>query len=87
MTKVVFRDRRWRRANNHLDARHCPECGATVHGNYGQSEHQQFHENLESVLGRFTEVIGLLSGQLQDAGQGIPWTAVVDGSDELEAAE
>lgn len=69
----VIHHRKWRRVNNHLDCRHCPECGATVNGGYGQREHQQWHVDLAGLLDNLSERAGIDTEQA-----GTPWTAVVD---------
>jgi hypothetical protein len=69
----VLHYRRWRQVNNHMDCRHCPECGATVNGTHGQHAHQKWHDELAGLLDDLSERAGL---DAED--DGTPWTAVVD---------
>lgn len=48
--QVVHHTRPWRRVDNHLDCRHCPICGATVHGSRGQHAHMDWHTELTAQL-------------------------------------
>lgn len=47
---VISHNRPWRRVDNHLDCRHCPLCGATVHGSRGQNAHHDWHVQLRYEL-------------------------------------
>lgn len=79
--QVLHHGRKWHRVNNHMDARHCPKCGATVHGNHGQREHQKWHLDLQEVLDRLFA---------QPAAEDPPapaWTAIVSDDDDEEALE
>lgn len=78
--QVIERTRKWRPVDNHLDARHCPICAATVHGNHGQAGHLQWHVNLAAQLDH-------APGHADDDGTE-PWTAAVDeGASEQEEAD
>lgn len=48
--QIIHHTRPWRRVDNHLDCRHCPLCGATVHGNRGQAAHHDWHVQLRYEL-------------------------------------
>lgn len=74
--QVIERHRRWRSVDNHLDARHCPICCATVHGPRGQSMHLQWHIELGARLDRLPEPDENSTRQ--------PWTAAVDDDQEQQ---
>jgi hypothetical protein len=79
---VLHRDKRWRRPQNHLDGRVCPDCGATSHGWAGQRKHQGFHVQLAELLADLAQRAGV-----EDRPE-TPWTAAVDGGqDEREALD
>lgn len=67
---VIERARTWRRVDNHLDARHCPLCHATVHGNRGQHAHLDWHAQLAAKLDHLPDTA--------ENGADEPWTAAVD---------
>lgn len=73
-TRVLHIGRKWQRANNHMDCRHCPECGGTVNGQAAQNKHRDWHEQLAEILDTL--------GQVPDEPEPVPWTAAVG---ELEA--
>ena len=68
-----------------MDARRCPDCGGTVHGNNGQREHQAFHEAFIGMVTGLTELLDQLQAHLPAQGRRVnvsppPWTAVTDGT-------
>lgn len=79
--KVVHHGRKWPQVNNHLDNRHCPDCGASVSGNHGQSVHQRWHLELADLLEDLSERAGAGPVESQEP----PWTAVVDEASDQEA--
>jgi hypothetical protein len=81
---VVHHGRKWRRVDNHLDARHCPHCGVTVHGNYGQNRHQEDHDETDRWMGEVSKRVGITEEEFEGRWT---WSAVVDAPDELEGAE
>jgi hypothetical protein len=82
---VVHHGRKWRRVDNHLDARWCPHCGVTVHGNYGQHAHDRWHDEQDVLLEELCKRTGITEEEITGRST---WTAVVDdGPGELEAAE
>lgn len=90
MHKFVYIDRRWRKAQNHMDARHCPDCGATVHGRHGQNTHRNHHaaeeeyrERVEHLLTELSKRAGITE---EDVELPWTWTAVVEDT-EAEVAE
>lgn len=84
----IVHHRRWERVGNHMDARHCPWCGASVHGNRGQRLHQEFHERFNDDETQLQELLGELrkrTGMAEEAVEvGQRWTAAVDGFNALE---
>jgi hypothetical protein len=82
--RIVHHGRKWPLVANHLDARHCPECGASVHGNHGQHEHRAWHDTQQELLVMLCQRTGITEEMVD-----VPWswTAVVDGSDEPEAID
>ena len=83
-TSILHWDRRWPRVGNHMDARHCPDCGATVHGKHGQHEHQQWHADqaeLYEQLGRVMVERDFLLGITEERVQvPVRWTATIEPS-------
>lgn len=86
ITRVIH-DRKWRRANNHMDARHCPHCGATVHGRAGQQAHQEWHETDWEFFGDLKELLTELRKRTGIAEEDVEvpwkWTAVVGGQEAI----
>lgn len=80
--QVVHHGRKWTQVNNHLDNRHCPDCGASVSGNHGQSVHQKWHLDLADLLEDLSERVGAAS---LDDREPVPWTAAVDETDDQKA--
>lgn len=90
-TRVIHHGRKWPRVNNHMDARHCPECALTVHGNEAQRDHLEYHEadweyfaRLEKLLTELCKRTGIAEEQVT-----MPWnwTAVVEGQDAIDSGE
>lgn len=77
--RIIHHGRKWRRVDNHLDCRHCPECGCTVNGNHGQHAHRDWHAELAEVLNALSERAGI------EQETSPAWTAAVDERDEQEA--
>lgn len=73
--RIIHYGRKWRRADNHMDCRHCPDCGCTVNGSYGQNAHEQWHGELAELLESLSERAGI------EPDQGPAWTAVLDESE------
>lgn len=87
-TIIHVRPDKWARVDNHMDARHCPYCGATVHGKRGQGEHLAFHKRawedeseLEVLLGELRKRTGMAEEDVEVAGR---WSAAVEGFDAIE---
>ena len=72
--RIIHMDRRWDRAQNHMDARHCPDCGATVHGKRGQQAHAQWHIELDEHLSALSARTGITEEQVEIPAR---WTATV----------
>lgn len=82
----VIHHRRWKRPDNHLDGRRCPDCGATVHGNHGQREHARWHDELNDTLVRLCQDAGITEAELEAPWT---WTAEIDepGEDDDDDAD
>ena len=81
---IIHWDRRWGRVNNHMDARHCPDCGVTVHGQQGQRAHQQWHydeserwEQLDTTLADLCNRTGITEERVEVP---VRWTATIEPS-------
>lgn len=88
-TRVIHAGRKWQRASNHMDARHCPHCGASVHGKDGQDAHETHHleqieheERLAATIEELCKRVGITEEMVD-----LPWTwtAVVQPDNEREA--
>lgn len=77
--KIIHHGRKWRRVDNHMDQRHCPECACTVNGNWGQNAHLQWHIDLIETLQSVTEHAA------ETMKPSPPWTAAVDEDDGQDA--
>ena len=78
---IIHHGRAWRRVENHMRARYCAECGATVHDSEGQhlqKKHEKWHAQLAGILQSHAEL---------DQGEPVPWTAAVDERDDPEALD
>lgn len=75
-------DRKWRHAENHMDARRCPDCGCTVNGNIGQHQHREYHERQDRILVELCKRVGIAEEQIDE-----PWTwsAITDAPEDTPA--
>ena len=80
-------DRKWARTNNHMDARHCPHCHATVHGDEGQKKHQQWHIDQAEHEDRLAQTIEQLCKRtgITEESVELPWTWIAVVEDDQEA--
>jgi len=82
--RVVHHGRQWPHVANHLDARTCPDCRATVCGR-DQNGHQRWHDEQQELLVKLCQRMGISEEAVE-----MPWTwtAVVDaGLDEPGAID
>lgn len=65
MRVLILPARKWPRVKNHLDGRHCPVCGATIHGTPAQKKHQAEHAEMEALLDALCAAAGIDRSQFQ----------------------
>lgn len=81
-TNVLHHGYQWRRPRNHMDARTCPYCAATVNGQ-DQRGHLQYHQDLWDKLQGIEEMLDELAKRTGMAEEEVDvparWTAVTEG--------